>query len=232
MSEEKSAGEAPQQPQQSFGEAPPAPPVGQQSFGDAPPAQPPAAPPPPPPAAPPPPPPAAPMPPPAAQPPAQPAGEVTLGDAPTQPAGDVTFGEAPPAPPAPPVPPVAEPAKKKGGVLRIIGGVAVALLLLCVVLAFVVFRFVNSNAASDLQVGDCIADVPTVAEGENRAIENVRKVDCTDAAATHKVEGRYEDRTAAEAAEVCAVHPTADYYITTANDSGSRGYVLCLSQST
>jgi len=245
---------APGQPaQQSFGDAPTPPPespepTGTQSFGDAPAAAPPPAPPPPPapePPAPPAPiaepavpPPFAETPPAAAEPlaapvPAQPATQ-SLGDAPappTQTIGDApaptqTFGEAPVGTPAAPAP------AKSRSALRIVGGIVVALLLLGVIATFVVMRFLNSNPTASVGVGDCLANVPTVAEGETREVTDARAVECTDPAATHKVEGRYDDKTAQESTEVCAAHPTANFIITTADDNGSRGYVLCLSQLT
>ena len=120
----------------------------------------------------------------------------------------------------------------KRGVLRVVGGIVVALLLVAIIGVFLVVRLFNSNPTSDVAVGDCLANVPTVAEGETREVTDARTVDCADPAATHKVEGRYEDKTAEESKEVCASHPTASFMITTADDSGSRGYVLCLSQIT
>ena len=221
--------------QESFGAASePGAPTGGQSFGDAPtppaaaweppdatPADPPAA---SPPAAPPP---AAPV-----SVPTQPVGQ-TFGDAPTQAAapptqtiGDTgaqptqTFGDAPAAPPA----------KRK--MLRVVGGIVVGLLLLMLIGAFVAVRVFSGNPTSNVGVGECLANVPPVAEGETREVTGARAVDCADEAATHKVEGRYEDKTAEESQEVCASHPTASFMITTADDSGSRGYVLCLSQIT
>ncbi|HLT12221.1 MAG TPA: hypothetical protein VK028_15690, partial [Micromonosporaceae bacterium] len=150
MSEEKPSGGS--QPQQSFGSAPGS---GEQSFGSAEPAQqPPDAQPPttaPPPAA------------PAA--PAQPAGDQSFGGAPQPPAPQPpapqpptqgeTFGEAPPPPPT-------APPKKRFGWLRVVGGVILALVLLCLVGAFVLVRFVNADPLRNLSVGDCLADVPTV----------------------------------------------------------------------
>ena len=258
MSEDKPQAAPGQPPQQSFGDAPeqspaaqpaasesshgsatgqesfgaasePGAPTGGQSFGDAPtppapaweppdatPAEPPAAPPP-----------AAPV-----SVPTQPVGQ-TFGDAPTQAAtpptqtiGDTaaqptqTFGDAPATPPA----------KRK--MLRVVGGIVVGLLLLVLIGAFVAVRVFSGNPTSNVGVGECLANVPAVAEGETREVTGARAVDCADEAATHKVEGRYEDKTAEESQEVCASHPTASFMITTADDSGSRGYVLCLSQIT
>lgn len=216
MSEDKPSGES-LPPQQSFGDAPAAP-SGQQSLGDAP-----AAPPPPP------------LPPPPAAP--RPPAQVSFGEAPSapQPAGQASFGEAPSAPhsaesfgEAPPAPPVAHPVKKRGW-LKIIGGVVVALILLSLIGVFLLVRFLNSDPTRNVGVGDCLADVGTVSEGESRTIDSVRQVDCTDPAATHKVEGRYEDKTAEEATTVCAAHPTADFMITRAVAGGDRSYVLCVS---
>jgi hypothetical protein len=162
-----------------------------------------------------------------AEPGAQPFGEApptqTVGDAP---APTQTFGDAPAAAPAGPAP------AKRSSSLRIVGGIVVALLLVGVIATFVVMRFLNSNPTGNVGVGDCLANVPTVAEGETREVTDARAVDCSDPAATHKVEGRYEDKTAQESTEVCSAHPTATFIITTADDSGSRGYVLCLSQLT
>lgn len=105
----------------------------------------------------------------------------------------------------------------------------IAVVLLCVVAAFVLVRFINSDPLRDLSVGDCLADVPTVSEGENRQVTGARKVDCADPSATHRVEARYDDRTPGEAAGLCASHPTANFVITPDRSGDQRGYVLCLS---
>jgi hypothetical protein len=208
-------GQAPQQPQQ----PPAAPLIPQQAFGDAP--APPAAP-----------------------------GEGTFGAAPgaAPVPGEGTFGAAPGTPPAPgegtfgaapgtPPPPGeafgAAPAPEKKRVdLKIVG--IVGAVIVALVIAGIVVLAKNVLSGTDTkqaQAGTCIGNLPEVAAGENKAANNAKVLDCADANAAYKVEGRLENKTQAEAKadDACMAYANAEYTYSVI-PSGGKGYVLCLSK--
>jgi hypothetical protein len=208
-------GQAPQQPQQ----PPAAPLIPQQAFGDAP--APPAA-----------------------------TGEGTFGAAPGAPPvpGEETFGAAPGTAPATgegtfgaapgtPLPPGeafgAAPAPEKKRVnLKIVG--VVGAVIVALLIAGIVVLAKNALSGTDTkqaQVGTCIGNLPDVAAGENKAANNAKVLDCTDANAAYKVEGRLENKTQAEAKadDACMAYANAEYTYS-AIAPGGKGYVLCLSK--
>jgi len=201
----------PQSPQESFGSAP-TPAAPQESFGSAPAAQqsfgsgqtPPSVP---------------------AQPPAPEAPAFGAPPAPEAPAFGTpaeTFGAPPPTAPA-----------KKSGIGRIIGIVGVVVVAICVAAGFFVLRNVlNSDSTKQAQQGNCIANLPDVGEGEDKEANNAKVVDCNDAAAAYKVEGRLENKTEAEAkdAAICDAYPAAQFVFRAIDANSGKGYVLCLSQ--
>jgi len=132
-----------------------------------------------------------------------------------------TFGEAPPPPhqtigtaPDPVAPPA--PAKKKGGVLRIVIGVVVLLV------ALGAFYFFNRNDATKAKTGDCLAGTSTT---ELKA-ENLKIVDCTSADATFKVVQRVDDKLSTESDASCT--DPATLYVFWSGKQGEKGTVLCL----
>jgi hypothetical protein len=197
-------GEQPQQPPQAPpAPAAPAPQIPHQAFGDAPAPQPPAF-----------------------QPPADPAQPAAAP-------GDASFGAAPAYPP-----PAAEgfgtapaPVKKKSNVVKIVSVIGAVILVICLAgVVFLVRNGLNSDDAKQAKAGDCIGNLPDVAEGEDKEANGAKVVDCTSADALYKVEGRVEDKTEDEAKDesVCAAYPAADSWYR-AIPSGGKGYVLCLS---
>jgi hypothetical protein len=182
------------------------------------------------------------------QPPTAPlSAQQAFGDAPAPPAsGEGTFGAAPgaPLPPgeafgaAPGAPPPAgeafgaAPASgKKKGIGKIIGAAATVILVIVLVVVGILVKQTRSANTRQAQTGNCIGNLPTVAQGEDKAANDAKVVDCTAAEAAYKVEGRLENKTEAEAKnqDVCAAYDTAEY-VYRAIPSGGKGYVLCLSQ--
>ena len=164
-----------------------------------------------------------------------------FGDAPAPPTppaapagGEGTFGAAPGFPP----PPAGEafgaapaPAKKKSNVVKIVSAVGAIVLATCIAgAAYLVRNGLNSDNTKQAQAGDCIGNLPDVAQGEDKAANGAKVVDCTGSDALYKVEGRLEGKTEAQAKEetVCDAFPAADSWYR-AIPSGGTGYVLCLS---
>ncbi len=137
---------------------------------------------------------------------------------------------SPAAPEAPVTSPVVAPAppKKKRGLLT---GAVFGLIVLVLVAAIGVLVYLRlyADPTKNATTGNCLADLPIVAVGEDREVSNVRVVDCGDAAATHVVEARIENKTEAEAksASVCEAYPRSTF-IYRAVPQGGTGYVLCL----
>ena len=96
---------------------------------------------------------------------------------------------------------------------------------------YVVFQQFYADPTKAAMTGDCLADLPVVAVGEDREVASARIVACTDPAATFVVEGRL-DRISDEQAsslEICRAYEEATF-IYSAVPSGGTGYVLCLRQ--
>jgi Tfp pilus assembly protein FimV len=138
--------------------------------------------------------------------------------------------ESPAAPETPVTSPVVAPAppKKKRGLLT---GAVFGLIVLVLVAAIGVLVYLRlyADPTKNATAGNCLADLPIVAVGEDREVTNVRVVDCGDAAATHVVEARIDNKTEAEAksASVCEAYPSSTF-IYRAVPQGGTGYVLCL----
>lgn len=155
---------------------------------------------------------------------------------------DQGWGAAPPPPPhtegfgpaGAPLPPSLQPPKKGGAgkkILGIVGGVVVAL----VVAGGLAFArgALQEDKTAEAKQGDCIADLPEVAQGEEAEANNANVVDCGSADARYAVVGRVDGVTAAQASgedsTVCNPYLDAGaesiYYSIPA---GGNGYVLCL----
>ena len=181
---------------------PPQPP--QQSFGSAPP---PAS--------------SAPVPPGTPLPPGAPAPVSSFGEAP--PPADM-FGQAPP-------PPVVE--KKKSNLGKILGIVAAILVVVCVGGIFAVKNFMSSSdPTKEAKAGTCIGNLPAVGAGEDKEAPNATVVDCGDANAAYKVEGRVDNVTEAQATAqtVCDAFTNTEFQYRAIDSKTKVGYVLCLSQ--
>jgi hypothetical protein len=172
---------------------------------------------------------AAPAPPPA---PVAPAAPVALA-APVLPEPTPTVPASPPAAPtvpayAPVAVPAPAPASRK--TRRIVTGMVfgVIALILLGAIAWVLYDRFYADPTKNAQAGACLADLPTVDVGEDRAVNSARVVDCTDPTAAYVVEGRL-DRVSddqAKSATVCQAYPDATFIYR--QSTGSAGYVLCL----
>ena len=149
---------------------------------------------------------------------------------PTPPAA-LAAAESPAVPTTPvPTPVVPAPRKSKRGVLT--GAVfGLIVLVLLAAIGVLVYLRLYADPTKNAAAGNCLADLPVVAVGEDKEVTRVRVVDCADAAATHVVEGRIDNRTEAEAksAEACKAYPDSTF-IYRAVPPGGTGYVLCLKE--
>jgi hypothetical protein len=125
------------------------------------------------------------------------------------------------APPAPPR------KKKRGLLVGAIFGLIVVILLAAI--GVLVYQRYFADPTRWAVAGECLADLPVVAVGEDKEVSRARMVPCTDPAATHVVEARINDKTEAQAKdpEVCAAFPTSTF-IYRVVPPGGTGYVLCL----
>ncbi|MFC0526296.1 LppU/SCO3897 family protein [Phytohabitans kaempferiae] len=143
----------------------------------------------------------------------------------------------PPAPPAPEETAAAESLpqpEKKGGARKVV--VAVVGVLAAVLLAVVAVLVVRnvlfpSDPTSEAKEGDCLANLPQAAVGQETEVDNAEIVACDSAEAKYSVVGRVDDVTAEQAStdEVCEPYIAAGaemrFY---AIPAGGSGYVLCL----
>jgi hypothetical protein len=128
-----------------------------------------------------------------------------------------------PAPAAPPAPATSSKAKT-------ISVVAAVVLVIIIAGAVFLLRGLNGSSPANAKPGECIGNVPVVTEGEDKEADKAKIVDCASADATYKVEGRLEDKTAAEATadDICSAYPGAESTYRAIPDGG-KGVVLCLS---
>ena len=133
---------------------------------------------------------------------------------------------ADPAPPAP-----AESTARPRRKWRVLAGVVFGLLVVVLLAAigWLVYQRLYADPTRNAVAGNCLADLPIVAIGEDREVPSARVVDCGDASATHIVEARINNKTEAEAKnqEVCKAFPDTTF-IYRAVPQGGTGYVLCL----
>ncbi len=133
--------------------------------------------------------------------------------------------------PAPATPAPAESTASPRKKWRVLAGVVFGLLVLVLLAAigWVVYQRLYADPTRNAVAGNCLADLPVVAVGEDREVTSARVVECGDATATHIVEARINDKTEAEAKnqEVCKAFPDTTF-IYRAVPQGGTGYVLCL----
>jgi hypothetical protein len=105
----------------------------------------------------------------------------------------------------------------------------VIVLALLAAIGFVVYQKFFLDPTKDAVAGDCLANLPIVAVGEDQEVEQGRIVECTDPAAVFRVEGRLDRVSEEQAAstEICQAYEDATF-IYRAVPSGGTGYVLCL----
>jgi hypothetical protein len=128
----------------------------------------------------------------------------------------------------PPAAPAGKRPSKRGRVVTsVVFGVIVLLLLGAI--AFVLYQRFLLDPTKDAAAGDCLADLPIVAVGEDQEVERGRIVECTDPAAVFQVEGRLDRVSDEQAAstDICQAYEDATF-IYRAVPSGGTGYVLCL----
>ncbi|MFF3866941.1 hypothetical protein [Micromonospora sp. NPDC001898] len=190
--------------------------------------------------------------PPAAGPP--PAAESTAAGQPAGPpaAGQTAAGlpgdsaSAPAGPPADAAPaaeptkqPEGEPEKKRSVGRKVLGAVGV-LLAVGVVAALkfgvgsAVATAFDKDGTADAKTGDCLAELPDVAEGERKDASGAEVVACTSSQAAYTVVGRVNSQTEAQArtGKACEpfLQPGQEGYFFYNIKPGSTGYLLCLTR--
>ncbi|MFK3981080.1 hypothetical protein ACI2K4_11965 [Micromonospora sp. NPDC050397] len=140
---------------------------------------------------------------------------------------------AAPAPAAAPVP--VSPPAKKSPVKKIVGVLAVIVVAVVVKVAVGTVLggvFGGEDKTAEAKVGDCLAALPEVAEGEEKEAPNAKVVECTSTEAAYSVVGRIDDQTEAQAAASteCAQYAAEgeEYATFYTIPPGGSGYVLCL----
>ena len=143
-----------------------------------------------------------------------------------QPPATGQIAGAPSGPPAPrftdSVPAMPKKKSRRGLVIGIVLG-AVFLIVLCLGIGLVLVLQVNSTAAENAAVGDCLSGNT---EGDALDASKVRKVDCGSADATLKVTARIDNKKAAEGEAACG--KDADFVFWSGPRDGEPGTVLCL----
>lgn len=132
-------------------------------------------------------------------------------------------------------PPPAAPEKKSGAgkkVLSILGAIVIAIVVAGLKFGIATALFGDKDKAAEAKVGDCIANLPDVKEGEEKKASNVKVVECGATEAAFSVVGRLENKTQAEASttkECDQYFKEGDAYsIYYSIPTGGKGYVLCL----
>ncbi|MCW3815403.1 hypothetical protein ONA91_13150 [Micromonospora sp. DR5-3] len=139
---------------------------------------------------------------------------------------------------APPPEPVAAPSRLGAvlGVVVLLLGVATALLvgLLIKVGPGGDLRDVlgGEDGTAEARIGDCVAELPTVAGVEAKAADDARVVRCDSPAAAYAVTGRVQDPAAARSRSAAGCEPyfrpgDDGYVLYRVGDDGD-GYLLCL----
>jgi hypothetical protein len=117
--------------------------------------------------------------------------------------------------------------RKRSGLLA---GSIIAVIVIALISAvgYLVYQRFYADATRDAVAGHCLADLPSVSIGEDKAVDQARIVACDDPAASYVVQGRVEGLTAEQARDVQVCRP---FQGSTFIYRPSRpGYVLCLSK--
>ncbi|MBX6723256.1 MAG: hypothetical protein IRY92_08475 [Dactylosporangium sp.] len=114
---------------------------------------------------------------------------------------------------------------------RLVGTVtfgAVVVLLLAAI-GYLVYQRFYADPTKEATAGDCLADLPIVADDEDREVPAGRIVACTDPAARYVVEGRLDRLTEEQARSetICQAYENAKFVYRVV-PRGGTGYVLCL----
>jgi hypothetical protein len=112
-------------------------------------------------------------------------------------------------------------------VSTVVFGAVVVLLLAAI--GFLVYQRFYGDPTKNAAAGDCLADLPILAVGEDREVPAGRIVACTDPDARYVVEGRLDRLTEEQASSptICQAYEDATF-IYRAVPRGGTGYVLCL----
>ncbi|MFI1192113.1 hypothetical protein ACH4T9_02365 [Micromonospora sp. NPDC020750] len=158
------------------------------------------------------------------------------GDSASAPAG--LPGDAVPAAELPKQP-EGEPEKKRSVGRKVLGVVGV-LLAVGVVAALkfgvgsAVATAFDKDGTADAKTGDCLAELPDVAEGERKDASGAEVVACTSSQAAYTVVGRVNGQTEAQArtGKACEpfLQPGQEGYFFYNIKPGSTGYLLCLTR--
>ncbi|MER5700815.1 hypothetical protein ABT023_02470 [Micromonospora sp. NPDC002296] len=158
------------------------------------------------------------------------------GDSASAPAG--LPGDAAPAAELPKQP-EGEPEKKRSVGRKVLGVVGV-LLAVGVVAALkfgigsAVATAFDKDATADAKAGDCLAELPDVAEGERKDASGAEMVACTSSQAVYTVVGRVDGQTETQArtGKACEpfLQPGQEGYFFYNIKPGSTGYLLCLTR--
>ncbi|HEX7743673.1 MAG TPA: hypothetical protein VF462_00190 [Micromonosporaceae bacterium] len=110
-----------------------------------------------------------------------------------------------------------QPSKGKGVIKRLIGALAVFLI---VTVGGLAWKYFNDDPAT-AKVGSCLIDGPA---------DDMKTVDCAEAKAVHKVVGKIDGKTEAQlnaGGNPCTAYPTAEIALW-GGEKGRKGYILCL----
>jgi hypothetical protein len=141
--------------------------------------------------------------------------------------------EAAPEPAEPLAVVVTLPPEKRGRGPIITLLIAIVVLAVLAAVGYFVVRRVYADPTRDATAGDCLRSLPVVEPGQDKEASDAEVVDCGDATASHRVEGRLDNQTADQvrSADVCKAFPEATFIYRAVPDSGN-GYVLCLKKLT
>jgi hypothetical protein len=120
-----------------------------------------------------------------------------------------------------------EPRKRRRGLATAL--FLIVILALLAASGYLVWQRLYADPTRNAKAGDCLADLPIVAPGQDQQATSARVVPCTDPAAGHEVIGRVDNQTAdlARSQKVCDGFTGATHIYRAVPDTGT-GYVLCL----
>lgn len=126
-------------------------------------------------------------------------------------------------------------ATKKSSARKVLGIVGVIVAILIVGgLKFGLRSFFTEDKTAEAKVGDCIAELPDIAEGQEEDASDAKVVECTSTDATYNVVGRVDGQTEAQAKDGAAceqyIKEDEDGYFIYNIKPGSTGYLLCLTK--
>ncbi|NES14297.1 hypothetical protein [Micromonospora solifontis] len=130
--------------------------------------------------------------------------------------------------------PPAQPGKSKGR--KVLGVVGLLLAVVAVGAAKgALHLWEQRDDAVQAKVGECIAQLPEVAEGQEKDVDSAKVVECTSTEAAYTVVGRVDHQTEAQArsGDACEQYfkEGEDGYVFSGGErSGGKFYLLCLTK--